>query len=71
MTVSATTVDDDTAGFTIVESGGTTSVNESGTTDTFTAVLTAQPVSGGRGAPSSSRRGTGALWSEPGQIRDV
>ena len=37
-TVNATTVDDDASGFTIVESGGT-SVNESGTTDTFTAVL--------------------------------
>ena len=44
-TVSATTVDNDTAGFTIVEAGGSTSVNESGTTDTFTVVLTAQPAS--------------------------
>ena len=43
-TVSATTVDDDVAGFTIVESGGSTSVNESGTTDTFTVVLDAQPL---------------------------
>ncbi len=42
-TVNATTVDDDASGFTIVESGGT-SVNESGTTDTFTAVLTSEPV---------------------------
>ena len=44
-TVSATTVDDDVSGFTIVESGGSTSVNESGTTDTFTAVLDAEPIS--------------------------
>ena len=43
-TVSATTVDDDASGFTIVESGGT-SVNESGTTDTFSAVLDAEPLS--------------------------
>ena len=44
-TVSATTVDDDAAGFTIVEAGGSTSVNESGTTDTFTVVLDAEPTS--------------------------
>ena len=43
-TVTATTVDNDSAGFTITETGGT-SVNESGTTDTFTVVLTAQPTS--------------------------
>ena len=41
--VAVTTVDNDTAGFTVVQSGGSTSVNESGTTDTFTVVLTAQP----------------------------
>ncbi|MDC0246160.1 hypothetical protein OAK27_05820, partial [Acidimicrobiaceae bacterium] len=44
-TVSVTTVDNDVAGFTIVQSGGSTSVNESGTTDTFTVVLNAQPSS--------------------------
>ena len=44
-TVSATTTDDDVAGFTIVESGGSTSVAESGTTDTFTVVLDAEPDS--------------------------
>ncbi len=44
-TVNATTVDDDASGFTVVESSGSTSVNESGTTDTFTAVLDAEPVS--------------------------
>ena len=44
-TVSVTTTDDDTAGFTIVQSGGTTGVAESGTTDTFTVVLDTQPTS--------------------------
>ena len=44
-TVSATTTDNDTAGFTLAESGGNTSVSESGTTDTFTVVLDAQPGS--------------------------
>ena len=44
-TVTATTTDDDVAGFTIAESGGSTSVAESGTTDTFTVVLNAQPAS--------------------------
>ena len=44
-TVSATTTDDDVAGFTIVESSGSTSVAESGTTDTFTVVLDAEPDS--------------------------
>ena len=44
-TVTATTTDDDTAGFTIVETDGSTEVAESGTTDTFTVVLDAQPLS--------------------------
>ena len=44
-TVSATTIDDDGAGFTVVESGGSTTVNETGTTDDFTVVLDAQPTS--------------------------
>ncbi|MFL3016313.1 MAG: hypothetical protein ACJZ2F_02095 [Acidimicrobiales bacterium] len=44
-TVSATTTDDDVAGFTIAQSGGSTSVAETGTTDTFTVVLDAQPTS--------------------------
>jgi len=38
-------VQDDEAGFTITESGGSTSVSEIGTTDTFTVVLDAQPAS--------------------------
>ena len=41
-TVTATTVDDDPqAGFTVTQSGGSTAVSESGSTDTFTVVLTA------------------------------
>ena len=44
-TVSVTTADTDVAGFTIIESGGSTTVAESGTTDTFTVVLDAQPAS--------------------------
>ena len=44
-TVSATTTDDDAAGFSVAESGGSTSVSESGTTDTFTVVLNAEPQS--------------------------
>ena len=44
-TVSTTTTDNDVAGFTIVESGGSASVSETGTTDTFTVVLNAQPAS--------------------------
>ena len=42
-TVTATTVDP--WGFTVTQSGGSTEVNESGTTDTFTVVLDAQPSS--------------------------
>ena len=43
--VTVSTTDDDVAGFTITESDGNTSVSESGTTDTFTVVLDAQPGS--------------------------
>ena len=38
------TTDDDVAGFTIDELDGSTEVDESGTTDTFTVVLDAQPT---------------------------
>ena len=48
-TVSTTTTDDDSAGFTIAESSGSTSVAETGTTDTFTIVLNAQPDTDGDG----------------------
>lgn len=44
-TVTTTNSDNDMAGFTLVESGGSTSVDEAGSTDTFTAVLTAEPAS--------------------------
>ena len=44
-TVTASTTDDDVAGFTIVELDGSTEVDESGDTDTFTVVLDAQPTS--------------------------
>jgi hypothetical protein len=44
-TVPVTTADNDVAGFTVVETGGSTAVSESGTQDTFTVVLTAQPDS--------------------------
>ncbi|MFL3016307.1 MAG: hypothetical protein ACJZ2F_02065 [Acidimicrobiales bacterium] len=44
-TVSTTTTDNDVAGFTIAQTGGSTSVAETGTTDTFTVVLNAQPAS--------------------------
>ena len=44
-TVSVSTADNDTAGFTVTESGGSTTVAETGSTDTFTVVLDAQPSS--------------------------
>ena len=44
-TVSVDTLDDDVAGFTIVELDGSTEVTEAGSTDTFTVVLDAQPTS--------------------------
>ena len=43
-TLSVTTTDDDVAGFTIAETEGSTGVDESGNTDTFTVVLNAQPA---------------------------
>ena len=44
-TVSVSTTDDDVAGFTVAETEGSTGVDESGTTDTITVVLNAQPTS--------------------------
>ena len=44
-TVSAVNTDNDTAGFTIAQSGGATTVTEGGGTDDFTLVLNAQPAS--------------------------
>ena len=43
-TVSATTVDDDRAGFTVTETGGSTVVSEAGGADGFTVALTAAPI---------------------------
>jgi hypothetical protein len=44
-TVGATTTDNDQAGFTVAESGGSTAVSEDGTSDSFTVVLSLQPAS--------------------------
>jgi hypothetical protein len=44
-TVDVTTSDDDAPGFTVIESGGSTLVDESGTSDEVTVVLTAEPMS--------------------------
>jgi len=44
-TVTVMTTDDDSAGFSIAETEGTTTVDETGTTDTFTVVLDQQPLS--------------------------
>jgi hypothetical protein len=44
-TVPVTTTDDDQAGFTVTESGGSTAVSESGTSDAFVVVLSTQPGS--------------------------
>lgn len=75
-TVSVTTTDDDAAGFTITESGGTTTVDETGTTDDFTVVLDAEPASDVVLTVSSSDVGeatvapatltfTGGNWNTP------
>ena len=39
------TIDDDIAGFTVIQTGGDTVVSEDGTEDTFAIVLNAQPTS--------------------------
>ena len=72
-TVTATTTDNDVAGFTIAQTGGSTSVAETGTTDTFTVVLNAQPVSNvvlsvassdtGESTTTSSLTFTNANWN--------
>ena len=43
--VTATVVDNDTAGVTVTESGGSTAVNENGATDSYNLVLTSEPTS--------------------------
>ncbi|MBF0491558.1 MAG: FG-GAP repeat protein [Deltaproteobacteria bacterium] len=49
-----TILNDDTAGVTINESGGSTNVTEGGATDSYTLVLTSQPTSSVTLTPSSS-----------------
>ncbi|GIR37568.1 MAG: hypothetical protein CM15mP49_29530 [Actinomycetota bacterium] len=44
-TVSVSTTDDDTAGFTVSQTDGSSSVTEGGSTDLITVVLDAQPTS--------------------------
>jgi hypothetical protein len=74
--VSVTTVDDDGASFTITESEGTTAVEESGTTDSFTVVLDRQPLTDVQLTVASSDMGeaiaetatlifTSATWDVP------
>ncbi|WP_158520982.1 choice-of-anchor Q domain-containing protein [Fuerstiella marisgermanici] len=43
--IQSTTTDNDTPGFTVIESGGSTIVSESGSSDTFSVVLDSQPTS--------------------------
>lgn len=42
--VTASITDNETAGVTVTQSGGSTSVTEAGTTDTYTVVLTSEPT---------------------------
>ena len=62
-TVTATTTDNDVAGFTIAQTGGSTAVAETGTTDTFTIVLNAQPASNVVFAITSSDTGESTVTS--------
>ena len=67
--------DDDVAGFTIAETNGSTGVDESGNTDTFTVVLNAQPTTDvvlsisssdtGEATATSSLTFTSANWDTP------
>ena len=61
--MTASTTDDDVAGFTIVELEGSTEVDESGDTDTFTVVLNAQPSSNVVLSISSSDTGEATVTS--------
>lgn len=56
-THTVTTTDDDTPGFTVSESGGSSSTSETGTTDTFTVVLNSEPTSNVRMSASSDDTG--------------
>ena len=57
------TTDDDVAGFTVSEPGGSTTVTEAGDTDTFTVVLNAQPSSNVVLSISSSDTGEATVTS--------
>ena len=71
----STTTDNETAGFTIAETGGNTTVTEAGSTDTFTVVLNAQPDSNvvltitsadtGESTVTSSLTFTNGNWNTP------
>lgn len=60
-TLDAATTDDDTAGFAVNESGGDTSVGEPAEEDTFTVVLTRQPLTNVRFSVTSSDATEAAL----------
>ena|GEM_PF-1454822 len=69
--VSTTNLDDDTAGFLVTESGGETQVSESGSSDNFTVVLTAEPTSDvaiaiANGDPSEATASPALLVFGPG-----
>ena len=64
-TVSVSTTDNDTAGFTITETGGSTAVAETGTTDTFSVVLTAQPTENENVVLSIASGDTCLLYTSP------
>jgi hypothetical protein len=74
--VAVTTLDDDAAGFAVVESAGSTAVSESGTSDTFTVALEGQPTTNvvlGVGSGDTSEAAvsptsltfTPANWAQP------
>ncbi|MCW2829787.1 MAG: hypothetical protein JWP31_479 [Aeromicrobium sp.] len=79
--VPVTVTDDDTAGFTLVESGGTTLVRENGLSDSYSIRLNSQPLSNvtittGKTAPNSGRLNvtpvtltfTPGNWSTPQNV---
>lgn len=78
-TVSVTTKNDDSAGFAVSVTGGSTEVSEAGTADVFSVVLTAQPAAnvviaasvdriGEITLPTSSLTFTPANWNVPQAI---
>ena len=77
-TISASVADNDTSGFTIAETEGSTGVDESGNTDTFSVVLDAQPISDvvftiasadtGEVTSTSTLTFTSANWNNPQNV---